>query len=75
MSWNLEGRRVSGVYLERNHINGTVTESRVAYGGRVLHTVLLDQPRSFFGTERTHVILYNEELTSVNDPTVDSEFV
>ena len=72
MSWHLEGHRVSGVYLETNHVNGTVTESRVSYGGRVQHTVLLDQPRTFFGTERTHVILYAEELTSIKDPTVDT---
>lgn len=67
MTWNLEGRRVSGVYLERNHVNGVVTESRVTYGGRIAHTVLLDSPRTFYGTERTHVILYPEDLTSVAD--------
>jgi hypothetical protein len=70
MSWNLEGSWVSGVYLETNHISGRVVESRVAYGGRVHHTVELDRPRSFFGTERTHVILKQEEITSVQ-PALD----
>jgi hypothetical protein len=70
MAWNLEGQRVSGTYLGTNHVNGTVTESRVTYGGQVVHTILLDRPRSFYGTERTHVILKDNELTSVQ-PLVD----
>lgn len=65
MNWNLEGHRVSGVYLERNHITGRVIESRVAYGGRVLHTVELDRPMSFFGTERDRVVLDHNNLTAV----------
>lgn len=70
MSWNLEGSLVSGVYLEKNHVSGRVVESRVAYGGRVQHTVELNHAMNFFGIDRTHVILYTEELTSV-EPQVD----
>jgi hypothetical protein len=43
MSWILEGKRVKANYLGVATVTGTVTNSRVAYGGRVKHTVLLDQ--------------------------------
>lgn len=42
--WNLENMRVKGLYLGEFPVTGTVTESRVGYGGKVLHYVNIDQP-------------------------------
>jgi hypothetical protein len=44
MSWVLEGKKVRGLYLGSIMIQGMVEESRVAYGGRVLHSVRSDAP-------------------------------
>lgn len=65
MEWNLEGHRISAVYMELNHVTGRVIESRVAYGGRVLHTIELDHPLNFFGRARDRVIVDHEDVTSV----------
>ena len=42
-SWNLEGLTVTGKYMDYE-VTGKVELSRVAYGGRVKHTVVLDEP-------------------------------
>lgn len=44
MSWNKEGLHVNARYLGEFACVGTVVESRVAYGGKVLHTIQLDEP-------------------------------
>ena len=41
--WNLEGLTVTGKYMD-HEVTGKVELSRVAYGGRVKHTVVLDEP-------------------------------
>jgi len=42
--WNLEGMRVKGMYLSGDQpVSGTVTHSRVEYGGNVSHHVKLDK--------------------------------
>jgi hypothetical protein len=42
-SWNLEGLRVVGGYLQGDvRVTGVVTLSRVAYGGMITHHVKLD---------------------------------
>lgn len=41
--WNYEGLRVTGNYLGETVV-GVVELSRVAYGGGVKHTVVLDEP-------------------------------
>lgn len=45
--WNYEGLTVTGKYLGEIPISGRVESSRVAYGGRVKHTIVLDKPIKF----------------------------
>lgn len=68
--WNREGQRVAGVYLQAYTVSGVVTESRVKYGGRVQHTVKLDEPVTVFG-RRADVLLLDEEDLFHKDPTID----
>lgn len=58
--WNREGQHVAGVYLNAYTVSGEVTESRVKYGGKVQHTVKLDQPVTVFGRV-AEVLLMDEE--------------
>lgn len=44
-SWYLDGYKVIAEYFG-NTVKGTVESSRVKYGGRVQHTVILDEPVS-----------------------------
>lgn len=69
MSWNLENLRVKAVYLETFPVQGVVELSRVAYGGRVVHTVILDNPITVFGALRDRVIVENESIQQVSDNT------
>ena len=43
--WYLDGYKVIANYFD-NVVTGTVESSRVKYGGRVHHTVILDAPLS-----------------------------
>jgi len=63
MDWILEGQEVSGTY-HNQRFEGRVTESRVAYGGRVLHTVELTYPIELpWGSEpRTRIIVKDSEI-------------
>lgn len=36
MQWNLEGKRINGMYLDLFPYTGTVESSRVKYGGAIL---------------------------------------
>ena len=69
MSWNLENLRVKAVYLETFPVQGVVELSRVAYGGRVVHTVILDNPITVYGALRDRVIVENESIQQVSDNT------
>ena len=69
MSWNLENLRVKAVYLETFPVQGVVELSRVAYGGRVVHTLVLDNPITVFGALRDRVIVENESIQQVSDNT------
>lgn len=67
MSWNREGQIVTGMYLGERRCRGVVTLSRVKYGGRVQHTVVLLEPLASapwttLAAERTTVLLDEEEL-------------
>lgn len=42
--WNLEGKQVTGTYLDEFPVVGRVWLSRVAYGGIVQHHVTLTNP-------------------------------
>ncbi len=63
--WDLTGKQVVGKYLDRFEVSGVVKESRVAYGGRVRHSIYLDIPIKVFGAERDSVILNAEEVTEI----------
>jgi hypothetical protein len=65
--WNYEGLSITGTYLGDHFIKGYVILSRVAYGGRVVHTVVLDEPIQVYGTERDRVILDMSEILTVKD--------
>jgi hypothetical protein len=65
MSWNLEGKRVSGKYLNEYFFTGTVQESRVKYGGSVCNTIVLDTPIVVFGEVRTKVLLESDQKGQV----------
>jgi hypothetical protein len=65
--WNLEGMTVSGKYLGDIPVTGKVELSRVAYGGRVKHTIVLEQEIVVFEAKRDRVILDQSEILSVKD--------
>ena len=65
MSWNLEGKRVSGKYLNESFFTGTVEESRVKYGGQVCNTIVLDTPIMVFGEMRTKVLVETDQIGQV----------
>jgi hypothetical protein len=62
MSWQREGQRVQARYLDQFAVSGVVEESRVAYGGRVKHMVILDQPIEVYGAVRERVVLEETDL-------------
>ena len=64
-NWNLEGLRVEAVYLEEIPVTGRVELSRVAYGGRVNHTILLDLPVKVYGALRDRVIVEHATVERV----------
>ena len=66
--WNLEGMTVTGNYYDIP-VKGLIESSRVAYGGRVKHTVVLETPiRLRWRTEpTTRVILDHTEILTVKD--------
>jgi len=62
MSWQREGEHVAGRYLNAYLVSGTVSESRVKYGGVVQHTVKLDQPLEVFGRVADVLLLDEADL-------------
>jgi hypothetical protein len=67
MSWNLVGKRVTGMYLGLFPYCGRVTESRVKYGGTVQHTVLLDDEIKVYGEVREVVLVGNDSINRIHD--------
>ena len=67
MQWDLTGLHIEATYLEHS-VAGTVESSRVAYGGRVMHTVVLDKPLLFvWSTDpRDRCIVEHQEVTRVS---------
>lgn len=65
MSWQREGQRVQGVYLDQFPVIGVVEDSRVAYGGRVKHLVILDEPIEVYGAVRNRVVFEDSELVQI----------
>lgn len=67
MSWNLEGKRINGLYLGLFPYCGRVVESRVKYGGNVLHTVVIDEPIKVYGDVRERINVVAEEINRIVD--------
>jgi hypothetical protein len=60
-SWIKDGVRVRARYLGSEPVVGTVTESRVRYGGKVCYTVQLDQPTKFpWRSEPADVVIVDQ---------------
>jgi hypothetical protein len=57
MQWNLTGKRINGIYLGLWPYSGTVLESRVKYGGKVQHTVQVDEPFKVYGEVRERILV------------------
>lgn len=80
MQWNLEGKRINGIYLGLFPYTGTVTESRVKYGGEVQHTVRVDEPFKVYGEVRNVILvtdfnrILDERDEQVNDSWYDEQF-
>ena len=61
MGWNKDGSTVKARYLGEYECTGTVTESRVSYGGRVLYTLQLDSPLALpFTSELRETVIVAE---------------
>lgn len=68
MNWDaLEGKRINGLYMGLFPYSGTVVESRVKYGGRVQHTVVLDSTLKIYGAERDRVLVGADEVNRILD--------
>ena len=59
--WNKEGKTITAMY-QGQQVTGTVELSRVKYGGKVQHTLLLDKPVQLrWRTEPTDRLLIDED--------------
>lgn len=65
MSWNLEGLKVTGMYMGEFPVTGRVELSRVKYGGGIQHTVVLDEPIKIYNAIRDRVLLDHENVVRV----------
>jgi hypothetical protein len=68
--WNLEGKHIKAMlYIPGEEVSGIVQESRVKYGGRISHTIKLDNPVFFkWRSGPVHTInIDSEEIISVRD--------
>ena len=70
MSWNLEGKRINGLYMGLFPFSGLVTESRVKYGGDVQHTVKLDQSFKVYGQVRDRILVGIKEVNRILEEAV-----
>jgi hypothetical protein len=67
MDWNLEGKRINGLYMGLFPYAGVVTNSRVKYGGEVQHTVSVDEPFKVYGALREVVLVSGTEVNRILD--------
>jgi hypothetical protein len=75
MDWNLEGKRINGMYLGLFPYTGTVESSRVKLGGTVQHTVIVDEPFKVYGEMRERILVedFNRILDDM-DSRYDDQF-
>ena len=67
MHWNLEGKRINGLYMGLFPYSGLVEDSRVKYGGQVQHTVLVDEPFKVYGVVRDRILVCGSEINRILD--------
>lgn len=65
MSWDLEGKRVIGLYMGLFPYSGLVENSRVKYGGEVQHTVVVDEPFKVYGAVRDRILVGGVEVNRI----------
>lgn len=65
MYWVLEGKRVNGLYMGLFPYSGTVTASRVKYGGEVQHMVDLDEAIDVYQDTRMHILVGIDEINRI----------
>ena len=67
MSWNKEGQQITAMY-QGQQVTGTVESSRLKYGGKVQHLLILDKPIQLrWRTEPTDSLLIDEDKVLVCD--------
>ena len=61
MSWNKEGKQITAMYHSQQ-VTGTVESSRVKYGGKVEHLLILEKPIQLrWRAEPTDRLLIDED--------------
>ena len=65
MNWNLEGKRINGMYIGLFPYSGLVVQSRVMFSGRVQHTVIVDEPFKVYGEMREKVLVEEEHINRI----------
>lgn len=73
MNWDLTGKRINGIYMGLFPYSGLVEESRVKYGGKVQHTVVVDEPFKVYGEVRDRILV--ESGTGEINRIIDEEYV
>lgn len=75
-NWNLEGKRINGLYMGLFPYTGTVESSRVKYGGQVQHTVVVDEPFKVRGELRKRILVEDfNRILDERDAEYESGFV
>ena len=67
MDWNLENKRINGLYMGLFPYSGLVLNSRVKFGGEVQHTVLVDEPFKVYGEMREMILVSLSEINRILD--------
>jgi len=61
MSWNKEGQKITAM-CQGQQVTGTVESSRLKYGGKVQHLLILEKPIQLrWRTEPTDCLLIDED--------------
>ena len=66
MSWDKTGETVTSNYLGEFQVVGVVQASRVKYGGKVQHTVKIKSPITVYGSDRSTLLLDEDEVTVIS---------
>lgn len=75
MYWDLDGLIVDATYMDEFQVSGRVVNSRVAYGGKVKHTIVLETPITVYGRVADRVIVEHCDVTRIrsNFPETNEE--